>query len=489
MSPSRFVGIPICLSALLVLVNPVEAQFDELAAKIPSSANAAALLDVQKLLQTPLAAREGWKDKHDQAFAAGLVAIAPDTQRLILAAEFNYEFMKPTWEVGIADFAEPRTLANIARHTKGTLDPVGDTPAVALRDNSYCVQFGPQRLGVISPANRQSVARWLRELAARSAPALSPYLKGTLVASETSQIVIAFDLQDAIPPDVIRAKLTTSAAVSAKKIDIDAAAKALAGIRGAVLEVAVTDGAFGRLMVHFRGDASALAPAAQPLLIEILGDMGARIDDIESWKATSESQRLVFSGPLSKNGMKRVFSLIDSPISALIASDKAVASAQSQGDPQGQATLQYYRAVTSLRDDLREKKEDAKTFGQYALWLDNWARRIDRLPILNVDPEMLKYGQYVAARMRDASLALKGVGIQSATISSNVYGGFSGGAYWAGVGYSNFAAWREDDSDRRAARSQLRGQGAQTALQIAQEVENETSKIRQAMASKYKINF
>jgi len=39
----------------------------------------------------------------------------------------------------------------------------------------------------------------------------------------------------------------------------------LDGPRGLVLEVAVTDGSFGRLMIHFHGDAAVLAPHHDPL--------------------------------------------------------------------------------------------------------------------------------------------------------------------------------------------------------------------------------
>jgi len=469
----------------LALVSTAAAQFDQLAAQIPASANAAALVDVERLLASPLARQEGWKDKHAQAYAAGLIALAPDARRMILASQIDFEYMKSQWEAAVADFAQPRTIAGIARATKGTLDPVGETPAVLLGDNSYCVQFAPTRLGVMSPANRQSVARWLREVSSRMSPELSPYLKGTLVASETSQIVIAFDLEDAIPSDVIRAKLAASAALKGTSIDLDAATRILAGLRGVVLEVAVTDGAFGRLMVHFRQDASLLAPVAKPLLMEVLSDLGARIDDLDGWKATAEAQRFVFNGPLSKEGMKRVFLLIDSPTAALVASDSSQGTEQSAAANTAQATQQYFQKVTSMRDDLRERSKDAKTFGEYALWLDNGARRIDRLPILDVDPDMLAYGRYVAARMRDASMALKGIGIQSGARTAQVYQ--SGATYVAG--YSYYTEWRNVDAERRAIKAQERATGATSARQIALEVENETAKIRQAMTAKYRVNF
>src|SRR6185436_443098 len=129
--------------------GPVIAQFEELAAKVPATANAIVLLDGQKLLASPLATREGWKQKYEQAFSSGLASIPPDTQRMILAAEFNYEFMKPTWEAAVADLGRPRAMAEVARASKGTLDPIGDTAAIALRDNAYLLALGPQRLGVM----------------------------------------------------------------------------------------------------------------------------------------------------------------------------------------------------------------------------------------------------------------------------------------------------------------------------------------------------
>src|SRR5262245_62830299 len=90
---------------------PVAAQFEELAAKIPATANAIVLLDGQKLLASPLATSEGWKEKYEQAFASGLVSISPDTQQLVLASQLDYEYMKPLWEVAVADLGRERTLA------------------------------------------------------------------------------------------------------------------------------------------------------------------------------------------------------------------------------------------------------------------------------------------------------------------------------------------------------------------------------------------
>src|SRR6476469_355076 len=135
-------AVSLATVAILALGQCASAQFEPLAAKVPSTANAITLLDAKQLLDSPLAKREGWKDKYERAFASGLVSIPPTAQRMIVAAELDYEYMKPRWEVAIADLTESRSAAQVARMTKGTLDPIGNTPAVALRDDSYLVELG-----------------------------------------------------------------------------------------------------------------------------------------------------------------------------------------------------------------------------------------------------------------------------------------------------------------------------------------------------------
>jgi len=468
------------------LSQAAAAQFNELAAKIPGTANAIVLLDGPKLLSSPLATKEGWKEKYEQAFASGLVSIAPDTQQLILASQIDYEFMRPVWEAAVGDLGRERSLADVARRTKGTIDPLGDTQAVALRDDAFLVAFGPKRLGVMSPANRQSVARWLREASSRTQSVLSPYLQGALTASQTSGIVMAFDLQDAVPPDVIRAKLATSPALAGKNINLDAAAKALASIRGLSLEVAVTDGTFGRLMIHFNDDASILAPVAKPLLLEILASLGATIDDIEQWQVESEPQRITLRGPLSTAGRKRVFSLIDQPTSALIAIDKSGTGAELQDQAQkGMASLAYYRSINSILDEVREKSKNAKTFGENALWFDKWARKIDRLPLLNVDAELLAFGRSVGVSLRNMATSLRGIGINTAARSAQIY---DSGSYGYN-GYSYYAEWRDVDDERRAVKADEKAKGAISARSTAGDLATENARIRQVMSQKYQLEF
>jgi hypothetical protein len=298
---------------------------------------------------------------------------------------------------------------------------------------------------------------------------------------------------DAVPPDVIRAKLAASEALASQKVNVDAAAQALAGIRGVALEVRVGDGAIGSLRVHFSNDASVLAPIAHPLLLEVLADLGARVEDVERWKVQAEPRRISLSGPLSAAGMKRVFSLIDNPTSAILATEPGQQSQSSQSDVQAIASQRYFQSLNSILDDLRAESKNAKTFGQNALWFDKWARRIDRLPLVNVDGQLLDFGRSVSIGLRNMAAAARGIGINSAARTAQIYqttttdyNSYAG--LWAG-GYSYYSEWNDASAERRAVRAQERAAGAISTREIFRDIENETAKVRQAMTQKYQVAF
>jgi hypothetical protein len=463
-----------------------QTPFEDLATKLPASANAVVLLDAQRLLDSPQAVREDWKSRYEQAFAAGSVTIAPDTLRMVLGTQIEYETMRPQWIVAVADFNKPRTAAEVARASKGVLDSFGHTPAVALRDNTYAIELGPQRFAAMSPANRQSVARWLRETQDRKVPALSPFLKETLTASKKSGMVMVFDLEDAIPPDVIRVKLTASTGLKAKNVDVGAVAKVLEGIRGVVIEVAVTDNSYARLLIHFRNDPAVLAPVAKPLVQDVLAGLGAAIEDIEGWTVQSGPKSIAIQGTLTEAGRRRVFSLVDNPLTALLSADESETNtSNSQATKVAAASQQYFKALSSVVDEVRTESAKSKTFGQNALWFDKWARRIDSLPVLNVDEELTKFSEYLSTQLRSMAAAMRGIGIQSGARTAQVWDSTS--VYYSG--YSYYADVRDADPERRAIRAEEKAKGATSARGIAQEIQNEMAKVRKYLTQKYQVEF
>jgi len=113
--------------------------------------------------------------------------------------------------------------------------------------------------------------------------------------------------------------------------------------------------------------------------------------------------------------------------------------------------------------------------------------------MLNVDPELVNFGQYASSQLRNISASLKGIGINSAQQTAQIYQqtstSYSGyGGYWGG-GYSYYTEWRNVDGERRAVRATERAKGASSAQGIAKQLADDTVKMRASLTEKYKTNF
>src|SRR5262249_36239299 len=139
----------------------------------------------------------------------------------------------------------------------------------------------------------------------------------------------------------------------------------------------------------------------------------------------------------------------------------------------------YFQSIERQLDSLRLKKNDAKSFGQIAAWIDGAARHIDRMSSLNVDPELMDYGAAVSVALRQMVAALQGIGIQSGARQAQIYNTDS---YYYDDG-SNV------DGARRAVRAEEKAAGSTSALDISRQIANQSAAMRRKMTDRYKIDF
>src|SRR5262249_31999312 len=157
-----------------------------------------------------------------------------------------------------------------------------------------------------------------------------------------------------------------------------AATAVLEGVRGAKFAVTVDKAASGSVIVDFDRDVAPLATVAKPLILEIMSNRGLALDEADDWQATAMSRQLALSGPLTASGLMRLSSLLELP-SDLIEDPEENVDAS---NPVIYATQAHYKTVQRLLEDLFAKKK--QSFGQYAQWAEQYAQKIDRLPLLNV---------------------------------------------------------------------------------------------------------
>ena len=82
-----------------------------------------------------------------------------------------------------------------------------------------------------------------------------------------------------------------------------------------------------------------------------------------------------------------------------------------------------------MANDLKEDMKSSKNLASTTLWFDKYAKRIERLPILNVDEELLNYSGFVASALRQAAGSVRTMGIQSGVRESQIISSSAGYGY------------------------------------------------------------
>lgn len=523
-------AVCVCTTGSLVL----SADFSTLIRRVPESANALVLVDAARIFASDAAKSEGWDADREERFKAGLTSIPPRADQLVIASQIDLEYMHPIWRFALVESKKPSLLATVAREFGGSLDKVVGMPAVRLPDDSFIVELSETLRGGMSPANRQQTTRWVG-LANHT---ISPYLtEAASFADKAAHVIMAFDTTGAYSADEVAHRMGENMDVYQKILMISPVepaelAELLASMKGITLAITFTDRAYGAIKVDFGSDVSKLEPIAKPLLLAVLAHRGAMIEDLYDWTPEVKGTQFTLRGKLGSSGVTRVSSLVDLPTPAMVSDtshEEQVASDNNQNTPQtmAQSTEAYFKRTEEILKDLRRHKGQAKTIGTIGLWFGNYANKIERIPMLNVDKEMLDYGTYLAGQLRNCSMAIKGIGIQkrpaeiaasqaagggSISVDSYGFGGWGGwGRYGnfqatgtgadyvaarmtgSGTGHSMFmaakAGMRRENAARVQVRTQLKAQGAAQVQQILAEIQTSTAKVRRDMTEKYQVNF
>lgn len=510
-----------CVLAMLftaLLSRAALADFPELASRIPSTSNAIVLIDMEKILASPAAEKGDWKNKIANAFEEGITILPPATKRAILASQIDIEFMTTLTQTELLEVDRATNVTEISKTTGGTIDRIGELAAVRLPLDAYVVHFAKDIFGVMLPANRQAVVGWIREVHNREEPKLSPYLKEAYdVTTEVgTPIIMAIDLENAIAESQIRSRLQEEWKEMGfeGKADPMAVIKVLASIRGATLGITLKDKPFGKVKIDFEEDAKPLAPIAKELFLHVLDRRGLAIEEFEDWKYEVNGKSVTLEGHFTSSGLRRVFSPFDRPpgfTAAKETPETPTTPAASKEEAMGKATLEYYKSVQKLLRDLKGRKASSGgtyTTGSIAQWCTNYGRKINNLPLLNVDPEMIQYGTATAQTLTQVAQALNGGNIQGGIdarssspvyntySNTNVYGyGYRGGWFAGGIvplGETNNIAVIDPlatTAQRANLRANARAQSSKTAREIFANIDQGTADIRAKMVQKYQLEF
>jgi hypothetical protein len=494
--------------ALALFAGPASADFKTLAARVPGDANVVALIDVQAVLNSPLAVEEGWKARMASAYGAKPITIPPDTSRIVIAALLDPVDMEPIWQVSVADLANPPSLDLMARAQKGYVDKLGQAPAVWSPFNAYFIQLDPLVLGSTCPADRQWAARWAARQPGLPGNSISAYLANAVGAvSARTPIVMAIDLQDVTCATKVRGRLATEKfeSLETRDVNLDALSKVIGSVKGMTLSVAIGKEITCKGAFDFGQDTGILAGYSKPLLLDVLSKMGAYLEDLETWKVLAKGRQVSFEGQLSTGGLRHLLSIVEPPAPGGNESAGTGTADAGGKDPKATASLEYYHAVKEIIQNLDKQVQGgrAATLPKIATWMKRDATAISRLPILGIDPDLVNFAADVSVRLNDAARVMSEGSLESQARTTGIRSTHVRTSYAHNYDYYGAydgSARRNDNAQARAAAAQAEAQRKQAALEdqakavaqageIFKGIKAEAQKLRIEMTNRYQVEF
>ena len=140
--------------------------------------------------------------------------------------------------------------------------------------------------------------------------------------------------------------------------------------------------------------------------------------------------------------------------------------------------MTYFKSTEVLVADLRKGLKDTKAT---SAWMERYARRIDELPVLNVDELLVDYGDKLAETLRIMSLSKREAGINAGVRAGE------GGGYYDGYDYGYNAY--DAAADRSQAKKEEMAVANDTRIQGWKLIDDATADLRRTLTKKYKVEF
>ncbi len=489
------------------------ADFNDLLKQVPPSANYLVLAEAGQIAESAKQS-EGRQiqDFLNASKAWPMIAVWNPT-RIVVASELVIQHMEPEWEMAAVALSSKPDLDQIAKSTNGVVDKLMGYDLIWL-ENACIMATGEKQLTIVSPLNRQSATRWLRRIGRTEKPDLSPYLASIAesAAGGDAEIVMAMDLENVFRPEEISAAVERSTLL--KKVNTDPTL-VLSSIRGLAFRVQIEENQKSSFEVDFNRPVDVLEPVAKPLMLNALAKAGAMLPGLNTWSARTENKQISLQGKMTPFGLGRLLSIsstrsVGEQSTVAASPEEPPAADENQSDYEkrriARMTGFYFKTVNGVIDNVM-KNQDQDSLEEAALWINNQARRIDRTSTRNVDPDMVEYGKYVSAAMKEIvyefyksddtmrsrmDQSTPAVGQTKITAVPNRYRRYN---YGGDVVYEYAPMISQELNigsaarERRAIRGEEVGSANEKAISIMREIEEETTIIRDKMKQRYGDDF
>jgi hypothetical protein len=425
--------------------------------------------------------------------------------RVRIAAELDLESFQPDWEIGYAAVEKTSTAESIALREGGYVDTLQGRSIVWTPNEMYLVPLADNVVSIVRPADRKFVGQWLKKDRSNVISSYLQQVAGRL--TDRQSVSIAVDLEDVLSTGVLNEKLAQSKSLQGK--NIEAIAKSLSSVQGITISVA-SDALEATVLIDFLSAPTELTPVAKAFFAEVLTARGVQLDEFSQWKmrAVSEGETLSFTGPIASETLDDLLGMFtvhraSRGVTPVTNTDSPAAPTSGQTSPSvvAENTRDYFRKVINIVHRVRDYS--ANNTGERAQWNGNMANRIDEMPTLEVDPQMVMFGAEVAKSLRSNSMSMQLTNISQgaaavaadagtgAFSTATAVGTMAGMGYGYG-GYGNYGSYGGNFVDPNSPVKYYRmgqAQGNTSFKELMARLEQSLADMRRTMTEKYKIQF
>ena len=425
--------------------------------------------------------------------------------RVRIAAELDLESFQPDWEIGYAAVERTSTAESIAQREGGYVDTVQGRSIVWTPNEMYLVPLADNVVSIVRPADRKFVGQWLKKDRSNVISSYLQQVAGRL--TDRQSVNIAVDLEDVLSVGVLNEKLAQSKSLQGK--NIEAIAKSLSLVQGISISVA-SDALEATVLIDFLSAPTELTPVAKAFFAEVLTARGMQLDEFSQWKmnAISEGKTLSFTGPIASETLDDLLGMFtvhraSRGVTTVTKTDSPAAPTSGQTSPSvvAENTRDYFRKVINIVHRVRDYS--ANNTGERAQWNGNMANRIDEMPTLDVDPQMVMFGAEVAKSLRSNSMSMQltnisqGAAAVAADAGTGAFSTATAAGTMAGMGYGyggygNYGSYGGNFVDPNSPVKYYRmgqAQGNTSFKELMARLEQSLADMRRTMTEKYKIQF
>ncbi|HMO36499.1 MAG TPA: hypothetical protein PKA06_10695, partial [Gemmatales bacterium] len=399
---------------LVLLLCPTLLRAEDLATLrqyIPREANLVFAVDLKGLLGSPVANREGWKNRITEETMVGLLPFPETAEYAVIAEQLQPGTLQSKWELVLISTNKPFALLDIAKVERAEIEAIGETPACFTKRNNVILQLSPTLLGVFSPGHRQEVARWLRTQAGKNTP--SPRLAAALEQVKAgNQIAMVFDLEDSLEPGRVRNFLASHKVVQEKKLNVDSLTGVFSSLASVTFNIRVTDASQGTMRMDFGKEVAEFQECLPELVLSAFDMLGADLDDYRKGNLTTGPKYVQLDATLTPLGFRNTIGMVQ-PHSV------APAKSTSENDP-AKDNLRAFRAIQNVANAAHEQAEKSNNIARAMIIYDNAASRLDKLPLTHVDDELQRFAVEVSKALREMASELHSGVLEVQTLEQRI---------------------------------------------------------------------